>query len=63
MPTDTTPLLATRKEAGAAMRCGMTTIDTLIRSGELPSVKIGRARRIPVAALREYVERLQQESI
>lgn len=61
MTTDDTPLLATRKESGAALRCGMTTIDALIKSGELRSVKIGRSRRIPVSALREYVERLQQE--
>ncbi len=57
-----TPLLATRKEAGTTLRCGLTTIDTLIRSGKLHSVKIGRSRRIPVSALREYVEQLQQEN-
>lgn len=61
--TDDTPLLATRKESAATLRCGLTTIDTLIRSGKLPSVKIGRSRRIPTSALREYVERLQQENV
>lgn len=56
------PLLLTRKEACEQLRQGMNTIDALIKSGELRSVKIGRSRRIPATALREYVERLQQES-
>jgi excisionase family DNA binding protein len=29
-------------------------------SGDLQSVKIGRSRRIPAAALEEYVEKLTQ---
>ncbi len=28
----------------------------MIKAGELPSIKIGRLRRIPVAQLREWVE-------
>lgn len=31
----------------------------LLASGVLESVKIGRSRRVPVFALREYVERLR----
>lgn len=63
MQTGDTPLLVARKEACAALRVGTTTLDGLIKSGELRSVKIGRARRIPASALREYVERLQQETV
>ena len=37
---------------------GRTSIYSLIASGELRSVKIGRSRRIPADALEEYVGRL-----
>jgi len=30
----------------------------LMRTGALPSVKIGRARRVPVSAVRAYVDQL-----
>ena len=40
---------------------GPTTTKALIRSGELRSIKIGRARRVPDDALREYVRRLDRE--
>lgn len=31
------------------------TINKLIASGELPSVKIGKSRRIPESSLREFI--------
>ncbi|MBB6346092.1 excisionase family DNA binding protein [Nonomuraea muscovyensis] len=34
----------------------------LIRSGELESVKVGRSRRVPVAALDEFVAQLREEA-
>ena len=39
---------------------GRTTVYQLMASGELKSIKIGRSRRIPAAALEEYVGRLVQ---
>lgn len=48
-------LLLTPEEAADRLALSRTTIYELIRTGELRSVKIGRARRIPVAALGEYV--------
>lgn len=33
------------------------TIDRMVASGELPSLKIGASRRIPKRALREYLDR------
>ena len=33
----------------------------LIRKREIASVRIGRSRRIPAAALRAYVERLAED--
>lgn len=59
MRTDTAPLMFTRKETGARLRVSLTTVNALIKSGELRSVKIGRARRIPADALSEYVDQLR----
>jgi excisionase family DNA binding protein len=53
-------LLYTPEGAAAKLASGRTTVYELIRSGELRSVKIGRSRRIPAAALEEYVGRLVQ---
>jgi excisionase family DNA binding protein len=36
------------------------TVYPKIMSGEIPSVKIGRSRRVPYAALVAYVENLPQ---
>lgn len=44
------------------LRMGRTVIYELIRSGRLRSVKEGRARRIPAAAVREYIALLEQEA-
>jgi excisionase family DNA binding protein len=49
------------EEAAQQLGVGMTTAKALIKSGELRSVKIGRARRVPADALREYVRRLDAE--
>ncbi|MEY2590541.1 MAG: Helix-turn-helix domain [Acidimicrobiaceae bacterium] len=52
-------LLATPEEAAAALRMSRATVYVLMRTGELRSVVVGaRSRRIPVAALTEFVERL-----
>ncbi len=39
-----------------------TVIYELIRSGRLRSVKEGRARRIPAAAIRDYIALLEEEA-
>ena len=49
-------------EAGQVLHLGETKIKQLVVRGELPSVKIGKSRRIPVIAIRSYVERLVGES-
>jgi excisionase family DNA binding protein len=48
-------------EVAEQLGVGLTTAKALIKSGELRSVKIGRARRVPADALREYVRRLDAE--
>ena len=51
-------LLYTPEGAAAKLAQGRTTVYALMASGELRSVKIGRSRRIPAEALREYVTKL-----
>lgn len=53
------PLLADTLEAARRLDCGRTTVYKLISSGQLESVKVGRLRKVPVAAIEEYVKRLR----
>jgi excisionase family DNA binding protein len=48
--------LLTVLEAAALMRCGRTRVFGLLRDGDLPSTKVGRARLIPRRAIDEYLE-------
>jgi excisionase family DNA binding protein len=54
-----TPLLVTTDVAARQLGCGKTTVYKLISDGELQTVKVGRLRRVPVAAITEYVDRLR----
>jgi excisionase family DNA binding protein len=49
------------KEAAQQLGVSVTTTRNLITSGQLRSVKIGHARRVPADALHEYVQRLDAE--
>jgi excisionase family DNA binding protein len=51
-------LLLTPEEAADRLALSRTTIYELIRKGELRSVKVGRARRIPAGALDDFVNGL-----
>jgi excisionase family DNA binding protein len=51
-------LLLTPEVAADRLSVSRAKTYQLIKSGELKSVKIGRSRRVPAAALVEYVERL-----
>lgn len=48
-------LMLTVDEAGAALGLKRWKINTLIRSGDLHSLKVGKLRRIPVWALETFV--------
>jgi excisionase family DNA binding protein len=52
---DPTLVALTVEEAARRLGVGRTTMYALIASGEIPSVTIGRLRRIPAHALNEYV--------
>ncbi|NRA03543.1 MAG: helix-turn-helix domain-containing protein [Myxococcales bacterium] len=49
------PLLLTPEQAARYLSVGRTTIYDLIRSGDLASVKIGRLRRIPRVAIKQWL--------
>ncbi|WP_133756082.1 helix-turn-helix domain-containing protein [Naumannella halotolerans] len=57
-----TKLLLSPEEAGELLGLGRSTIYDLIRIGMLPSVKIGRARKIPASELQKYVDRLLESA-
>ena len=53
------PLLLTVVEAARLLGVGRSTAYELLGSGELESVHIGRSRRVPLAAVENYVESLR----
>ena len=55
-------LLLTVTEAAAARGSGRSLLYALVMRGQIRSVKIGRARRIPAAELEDFIERLREES-
>lgn len=56
--TPAAPLLLTPAQTQLALNVSRSTLAGLIATGELPSVKIGRSRRIPAAAVDEFVTRM-----
>lgn len=57
------PLLVSVPEAAELLGIGRTKLYELILSGEIATVTIGRARRVPVVALRDFVESLRNEAV
>jgi len=49
------PLLVRVEEAARILSLSRSTVYEMMDAGELPSVRRGTARRIPVAALRAWV--------
>lgn len=56
-------LMLTPEEVADALGIGRSTVYDLMRLNAIASVKIGRSRRVPVSAVREYAERLTQASL
>ena len=54
-------LLVRLPEAAEILCLGRSTVYELVARGELPTVHIGRAVRIPLGALEEWVERRSSE--
>ena len=55
-------LLYTPEEAASALRIGRTRLYQLLNTGELPSVTVGRSRRITATALERFVDSLVDHS-
>ena len=55
-------LLLTMDEAARALGLGRAFLYTLVMNKQIASVKIGRARRVPVSALETFIsQQLQNE--
>ena len=53
-------LLVSIEEAARRLQVSRSTLYLLIQRGELQSIKIGASRRVPVAALDEFVARQRE---
>ncbi len=56
------PLLVTVEEAAQILRVGRTLIYQQVRRGALPSVRVGRCRRIALVDLERFVEHLREDA-
>ena len=54
-------LLLSPEEAAEVLGVGRSRVYDLMRRRELLSVRIGKSRRVPVAAVRAYVEHLTEQ--
>ncbi|GAA3077309.1 helix-turn-helix domain-containing protein [Streptosporangium carneum] len=61
MIDDLAPVLLRPEKAAELLGIGRTTVYALMRSGALRSVRVGTLRRIPSAALAEFVAHLEEE--
>ncbi|WP_205750073.1 helix-turn-helix domain-containing protein [Cryobacterium sp. SO1] len=50
--------MLTSEEVAESLGIGRSTVYDLLRLGTIPSVKIGRSRRVAVVSVRAYAERL-----
>ncbi|HUF53687.1 MAG TPA: helix-turn-helix domain-containing protein [Dehalococcoidia bacterium] len=57
------PILLTVEQAAERLAIKRTHLYWLLLSGKLPSVKIGKSRRIPVSAIEEFVDGLLREQV
>ena len=55
--------LLTVSEAADMLGLGRSKAYQLVMQGELRSIQIGRARRVPVAALDEFIQRMTNEGV
>jgi excisionase family DNA binding protein len=56
------PLLVRVEEAARILSLSRSTIYEMLDSGELPSVRRGAARRIPISALHAWIARQLQQN-
>lgn len=54
-------LLLTPEEAGVVLGVGRSRVYDLMRTRQLPSVRIGKSRRVPAAAVQAFVDELMEK--
>jgi excisionase family DNA binding protein len=54
-------ILISPDEGCIALGVGRSTMFKMLASGEIPSIKVGRLRRIPVESLQEWARKQQRE--
>ena len=59
---DTERLLLTIPEVAVRMGLGRSLVYQLVMSGDIPSIKLGRARRVPAKALDQFIEERLKEA-
>ena len=55
------PLLLRAEEAAKLLSLGRSTVFQMLAAGELPAVRVGRAVRVPRAALERWVREQTEE--
>jgi len=56
-------MLCRVEEAAAMLSIGRTAAWELVRKRKIKSVKIGRTRRVPVAAIQDYIGQLLENEV
>lgn len=59
-PTTIEPILLRVREAAHLLGVTPRVVEKLIQRGDIPSVKIGRARRLPLAALQAWAKEQEE---
>ena len=60
MSTESSKLLLRAEEAAECLNIGTRTVYELMAAGALRSIHIGRLRRIPYAAVQEFIAQAEQ---
>jgi excisionase family DNA binding protein len=55
------PILVSVVDAAQLVSIGRTVAWELVRKQKIKSVKIGRTRRVPIAAIQEYIQQLMDD--
>ncbi len=56
-------LLLTVEQAAKVIGIGRSKLYELLEKGHIESVRIGRARRVPVSSLEGYVNRILEDAV
>jgi len=62
-PQELSPLLLTPEEVAQVLRVGRSRVYDLMRSHRLVSIKIGGSRRVPVAAVQQFIDALVEYEV